>query len=284
MGHGAVTIVNAIPFGRGIAMGIDLRCEAVVRVDDSVSGIKVALQGEAEGEDTHLAELAVSSVLSEVADDGFGAEVRCLSQIPPGVGLKSSSASSNVITHATYAAIGRHPSSSRVIRKAVEASLRAGVSVTGAFDDACACFFGGIFATDNLRRKILKRERGTHTKVLIHVPNAKRYTRNVNADALRSLASCYREVFDLAIRRHTLEALTLNGILTAAALKIDPTPAIVALKNGAKAAGISGNGPSTVALLDDSSVERVADAWGDFDGRILRASTTNDMTKATHSD
>ena len=45
-----------------------------------------------------------------------------------------------------------------VLNTAVNSSLWAKVSITGAFDDACACYFGGIILSDNYYKKLIKRE------------------------------------------------------------------------------------------------------------------------------
>jgi shikimate kinase len=283
-GHGAVTIVNAIPCGLGAALGIDLSCEAEVRIKEGSNNVKVTLEGEGKGEDTRLAVTTVRSVLQGLGASELGADVTCSSQIPPGVGLKSSSASSNVIALATFAALGKRPTRDAVIQSAVESSRRAGVTVTGALDDASACFYGGVCYTDNTAMRLLKRKRSGHTQVLIYVPKEKRYTRHVDVRALRSLGSSFREVFSLALHGHYLEALTLNGSLTSAALRINLQPALAAISNGALAAGVSGNGPSIVALCRDSTTDQVRSALSNFEGRVLEVRTSNAKARVVSSD
>lgn len=284
VGHGAVTIVNAIPCGRGAALGIDLPCEAEVRIKERSNAVMISLEGEGKGEDTGLAEATVRSVLRNLGASELGADVRCSSGIPSGVGLKSSSASSNVIAYATFAALGRRPPAEAVIHLAVESSLKAGVTVTGALDDASACFLGGICYTNNTTMRLLKRKRSGHTQALIYIPSEKRYTRHVDVKALRSLASSFEEIFNLALRGRYLEALTLNGSLTSAALSINFQPALDAIRNGALAAGVSGNGPSIVALCNDSTTDQVRSALDNFEGRVLEARTSNAQTRVASSD
>ena len=59
-----------------------------------------------------------------------------------------------------------------VLNTAVNSSLWAKVSITGAFDDACACYFGGIILSDNYYKKLIKRETiNNNLWVIIFFPN-----------------------------------------------------------------------------------------------------------------
>ena len=71
-------------------------------------------------------------------------------------GLKSSSAAANAVALASTAALGKHLDDLELVKLGVDAAFDAKVTVTGAFDDACASYFGGIVVTDNLNRKIIK--------------------------------------------------------------------------------------------------------------------------------
>ncbi len=59
-------------------------------------------------------------------------------------GLKSSSAAANAIALATTAALERSLDDVTVVKLGVDGALDAKVTITGAFDDACASYFGGI--------------------------------------------------------------------------------------------------------------------------------------------
>ena len=49
---------------------------------------------------------------------------------------------------------------SQVLLAGVEASIETKVSITGAYDDACACYYGGFAHYDNLKRKLIHSEKG----------------------------------------------------------------------------------------------------------------------------
>ena len=58
----------------------------------------------------------------------------------------------------------------------VEASIESKVSITGAYDDACSCYYGGFNVTDNARKKRIQFEKGpTNLIAVIFIPkNRKR--------------------------------------------------------------------------------------------------------------
>ena len=58
-----------------------------------------------------------------------------------------------------------------IINLAIESSLKAKVTITGAFDDATASYFGGVTVTDNGARKILIKEPMEELPVLVYMPN-----------------------------------------------------------------------------------------------------------------
>ena len=110
----------------------------------------------------------------------MGVKIIINSDIPIGQGLKSSSSISNAVTLATLEALKKKMDDLSVIKLGVNSSLKSGVSITGAFDDACACFYGGLIVTDNYSQTILKQASFENLQVIIHVPNEKIYTNSVD--------------------------------------------------------------------------------------------------------
>ncbi|MEO2240882.1 MAG: shikimate kinase, partial [Euryarchaeota archaeon] len=137
--YAAGTIVNAISAKKGCAFALDLKVTVRAREaeEDAVR---------TDVEDTSLVEHCVDVVRERVgADARFRIEIE--SEIPVAVGLASSSAVSNAVIEALLRTLGEEPEPLEVVRLGVEASLRAGVTATGAYDDACASFLGGIVLT-----------------------------------------------------------------------------------------------------------------------------------------
>ena len=276
--HGAITIVNAIPSGLGAAMGIDLWTEALVEFGE-FGGIEVEIVDAVE-EDKSLAEKVVKKVLKKAGLNRLGARVKTRSNIPIGKGLKSSSAAANAIALASVKALNLNLSPEEAVLIGVEASIEAGVSITGAYDDSYTSFFGGINVTDNISRRVLRRFRAPDDlRVLIMVPEEKLYTRDVDVEALKGIQEVSKKAVAMALNGRFWEAMTINGLTVSTALKIDPRPIIEALRRGALAAGVSGTGPSIAAVLDENHLDEVRELFESY-GRVLEAGVNNRTAEA----
>ena len=77
-----------------------------------------------------------------------------------------------------------------LVNLGVDAAFDAKVTVTGAFDDACA-LFGGIVITDNLKREIVKQlPLPEDLTVLFLVPPEKAYSADSNVEASNGKINC----------------------------------------------------------------------------------------------
>ena len=85
--------------------------------------------------------------------------IKIYSDIPAGWGLKNSSAVSNAVALACCMIGKDEIDDYSVLESAVRASRDAKVTVTGAYDDSTACYFGGFVITDNYLNKLIRRER-----------------------------------------------------------------------------------------------------------------------------
>jgi shikimate kinase len=268
--YGAVTVVNAISCGLGAALGIDLKTEATVKLTDELGRIKGQILSDPK-ENTVLLEKTVSRVLRHFGlEHEHGAYAETESNIPVARGLKSSSAAANAITLASLAALGKKVSDLTAVNIGVDSALDAGVTITGAFDDACASFFGGIVITDNFARKILKKIQPIEEHpILIHVPVAKVYTANSNVQKMKIIANEVKALHKMALGGDWLAAMTLNGIAYSTVLECDSSIALDALGAGAIAAGLSGKGPSVAAVVPREHVDSVKEAWKKYAGNVI---------------
>lgn len=268
--YGAVTIVNAISCGLGAALSVGLKTEASVELTSEPGNIEGRILSDP-SENTILIDKVVRHVLRFFRlDDQYGAYVETQSNIPIARGLKSSSAAANAITLATVSALGGEVDDLSMINIGVNASLEAGVTVTGAFDDACASYFGNLVVTDNYGRKILKRfqPEGDYA-VLIHVPPKKAYTSKSDVERMKMIADEVKALHKLALAGDYWSAMTLNGLLYSAVLGYDINIALDALAEGAVAAGLSGKGPAVASVVSRENIDRVRDAWGKYEGEII---------------
>ena len=275
--YGAVTIINAISCGLGAALSINLRTEATVKLTDEPGRIEGKILSDP-SESTILIERVVKRILRRFKlEDQYGAYVETQSNIPIARGLKSSSAAANALTLATLSALGKKVDDLTAVNIGVDASIEAGVTVTGAFDDACASYFGNIVVTDNYKRKILKQFQPTEDHiVLIYVPSKKSYTSESNVSRMKIIANEVKTIHKMALLGDYWQAMTLNGLIYSAVLGYDVNVAVDALAAGAIAAGLSGKGPAVAAVVPKDKVNDVHDVWVKYKGEIIEAEINRD--------
>ncbi|MBI4392173.1 MAG: shikimate kinase [Euryarchaeota archaeon] len=272
--HGAATIVNALATGKGAAFGIGLTTTAEVELTADPT-IAVAIEGQPD-ETTRLAEECVRRTLDHVGMKEQGARATTKSDIPISRGLKSSSAAANALVLATSRAAGRSLGPEETISLGVDAALAAGVSVTGAYDDACASYFGGVVVTDNVSRLLIsRREIDPSLRIAILVPARqirKTEAAKVDYSPVRAqMEACH----GLAAEGRWMKALTLNGIYCSAVAGLSLEATAEAIRAGSLAAGLTGTGPATVAVCSEATVDAVKAAWGRLEGEIILSRPTN---------
>ncbi|BBL62869.1 shikimate kinase [Methanobrevibacter arboriphilus] len=287
---GSATIVNAIATGSGSAFGINL--DIVAEVRSTSSGIKCSPDLDI---DTSLMELCAKNVFNHYqinfednkedlrsVEDVIGIEISTKSDLPPASGLSSSSALSNAVTLAISELIvdefDKKPMNDlEIVNLAIDSSLEAGVTITGAFDDATASYFGGVTVTDNINREIIIKEKMDNHKLLIYMPNIDSMTANSDVKRMKLLAPLVEMAFEKASQKEYYTALNLNGILYSNALDFDTKIAIDALSAGAIASGLSGTGSAYVAIIDNESKDNIKDIWNSYtdSGRIIETEVDN---------
>ena len=278
--YGAATIVNAIATGKGAAFGVDLWTKAEVQLTSNPRVIEGEIASDPAEKPT-LIEKTVKRVLKHFGvEEKFGAKVKTWSNIPIARGLKSSSAAANAIALATVAALDKELDDLAIINLGVDGALDARVTITGAFDDACASYFGGIVITDNVKRRIVKRfEISEDLTVLFYIPEKKAYTMNANVARMRLVAPLVKIAYREALKRNFWSALTLNGLIYSSALSYNPSIALDALMAGALAAGLCGKGPAVTVVVSNEKVDSVKDALADYEGKILQAKLNHEKAK-----
>jgi shikimate kinase len=275
--HGAVSIVNAIATGNGSSLGISLSATAYVELERG-RGVRF-LTGK--NEDRLVNNIIRNTLPKSVIDDNM-ITIKVRSEIPIGFGLKSSSAVSNAVALACSGLVAKDVDDLAVLDAAVRSSLDAKVSITGAYDDATACYFGGFTVTDNYSRRLIKKEPAPENLyAIIFLP---RNTPRGDVSKLSNLSGLFTDAFKLAEAGEYWKAMTLNGVLAAAALSASYKPIMTAIEHGALAAGISGNGPSVAAVAYEDELEEIKSALSKFDGRIIASKTNNKKASVVVSD
>ncbi len=272
---GAGTIINAISTWKGAAFGIDLKTFADVELSESTSSIRGSIEGMPDG-DTTLIERSVELVLDHF-DMKMGGTVTTRSEVPLARGLKSSSAAANATVLATLDAIGESMEPLDTVRIGVQASKEAGVTITGAFDDACASFFGGVVVTDNKEMQLIKRVK-REMDVLIFAPDKKAFSAQTDVSRSKLVAPWVDIAYDLALDGEYERAMTLNGFLYCGALGFDTEPMMQALELGVEGVSLSGTGPAYTALVENDKVDILKDAWENsgVSGNVIRTKINNE--------
>ena len=275
---GSATIINAIATGCGSAFGINLDIECEARATSN----SISCSNDV-GADTRLMELCVDKVFKyyDIDENEFGIDLKTKSRLPMASGLSSSSASSNAIVKVTSEMIAEEFDLNalddlEVVNMAIDASLEAGVTITGSFDDATASYFGGVVVTDNRNREFIVRERMDDYPILIYMPNFHSKSGDSDANRMKLLAPLVETAFDFACKGDYLKALNLNGLIYAATLGFDSTIAIDALSAGAIASGLSGTGSAFVAVVREDSIDDVKESWEKYEGRVIETQVDNE--------
>lgn len=278
--HGAATIVNAIAMGKGAAFGVDLWTKAEVQLTSNPGIVEGEIVSDL-AEKPVLIEKTVKKVLEYfMVSDKFGAKVKTWSNIPIARGLKSSSAAANAIALATVATLEKELDDLTIVNLGVEGALEARVTITGAFDDACASYFGGIVLTDNFKRRIVKRfEINESLVVLFYIPQMKAYTINSDVARMKSVAHLVKIAYREALRHNFWSALTLNGLIYSSALGYNSSIVLDALMAGALAAGLCGKGPAVTVVVSEEKIDSVKDAMEAYEGEILQAKLNHEKAK-----
>ncbi len=264
---GAVSIINAIATGKGSTLGISLKVKAKITLEPGFTGISRNFAN-----DKLVNKIIRSIIPSKVLNNNF-ISINLTSDIPAGWGLKSSSAVSNAVSLACHKLIKEEIYDRAVLNTAVNSSLWAKVSVTGAFDDACACYFGGIILSDNHYKKLIKRETiNNDLWVVIFLPNGI-YRGDVMK--LKLHKELFNHAFKLAIKGDYWKAMNLNGLLINSVLYNNYDPLLCAIENNCLAVSYSGNGPAIAALVYKDNIDNLKASLQNYDGKLIVSQVNN---------
>lgn len=247
--HGAVTVLNATATGRGCSLAVQGGVEADWTWTDGdhlVWGVP--------GMDNRLASAVHRLLVRQGAPAGARATTR--SSTPPARGLKTSSSAAAALVTAALRAWGQDPEPVQVIRLAVEASIAAQVTLTGALDDQAATVLGGCHLTDNAAGRILHSFLTPDWHVAVWVPDQGIPKKRVAVVDATAIAGDIHAAEARLLDGDLPGALIQNGaaftrLYQAAGLPIPDGPTEAALEAGALGAGLSGTGPAVAALFDD---------------------------------
>ena len=248
--HGACSLLHAAGTGYGASMALDL--PILVRVLDKKSKRDVH---DNDGLLPHIV-AAWMTAGHELPIEQESLHWAVQSKIPAREGLKSSSALCVAAVRALCDSTDTALESHELVAIAVDAQLRAGITLTGSIDDTWACASGGwklINANEaDVAQGVLLEGEGPAKEdwTVLLISRGPRETRPALEDFLP-----HQQHFVQALNAiqdgNELVALTLNGRGVIGATKDHKARILAndALVNGARAAGLSGSGTALVIVI-----------------------------------
>ena len=248
--HGACSLLHAAGTGYGASMALDL--PILVRVLDKKS------KRDVHDNDGLLPHIVAAWIAAghELPVEQESLHWAVQSKIPAREGLKSSSALCVAAVRALCDSTDTRLELHELVAIAVDAQLRAGITLTGSIDDTWACATGGwklINANEaDVAQGVLLEGEGPAKEdwTVLLISRGPRETRPALEDFLP-----HQQQFVQALNAiqdgNELVALTLNGRGVIGATKDHKARILAndALVNGARAAGLSGSGTALVIVI-----------------------------------
>ena len=272
--HGAISLVNAIANQKGATLGISLTVEATV---EAIPGRGILIQSENRSLSSRLINKTVEKIVSKKDLEQNKIIITLDSEIPTGYGLKSSSAISSAIALACAKIFKPKYTDQQILLAGVDASIESKVSITGAYDDACSCYYGGFNVTDNAKKKRIQFEKGPSNLIaIIFIPkNRKRG----NLKKLKILSSVFENAWELSKKTNYWDAMIINGLATASILNSDPKIITDLIEKGALGASVSGNGPSIAAVTKKENEAAIKKVFSALEGSIIVSKISNEKAE-----
>lgn len=246
--HGGVSVLNAIPLGLGSTCAVDLEVEATASYGAKEPGSVLVNR--------------ILEYFEERSGNEFSLQIK--SEIPSGGGLKSSSA----VAAASISALSKLTGIEiDVPVLAAELSIEAGVSVTGALDDAAAAFFGGVSVCDNAKMKVIRRGKIPEGISFVILPRGPR--KELDPDILRRNWPSFKHITGLVMQGNYMEAMARNGLTVSEVLGYETDLLLKAVELGAVASGVTGNGPSLFAAVKNGEESGIVALFSDLGKPII---------------
>ncbi len=268
--HGAISIVNAIATGKGSTLGISSKVNAVVETNDG-SGIELDFDGK--NISSRLVTQTIEEIVTKKQLEKTKLRISLESEIPTGYGLKSSSSISSAVALACAKIFKSKISDSEILLAGVNASIKTKVSITGAYDDACGCYYGGFVVTENYKRKLVHHKAATKDLyVVIFIPKSRK---RGDVKKLKSLDMILEKAWIRAKNYDYWNAMILNGFATSSILGSDPKIIMELMEGGALGASVSGNGPAIAAVVKSKDISKISKIFSSLEGRIMTSQINN---------
>jgi len=268
--HGAISIVNAIATGKGATLGISKNIDVIIETSQG-HGITTETNGKLLR--SRLINRVVEKIVPKKELQKTKLKILLDSEVPTGYGLKSSSAISSAVALGCAKLFKPNMNDTEILNAGVKASIETKVSLTGAYDDACACYYGGFVVTDNYKKKLIRSEKClNHVSAVIFIPKSRK---RGNVRKLKTFSDDFEQAWNLAKKSDYWNAMNLNGIATSTILSSEPEIILKLIENGAIGASVSGNGPSIAAIVKNNAVSKIEKIFSTLEGNTTVAQINN---------
>ena len=268
--HGAVSIVSAIATGNGATLGIDTFVKTRLKVKD---GRGIHITSDNRTISSRLINKVIENIIPKKQLEKVRLELDFQSNIPTGYGLKSSSAISTAVSLVCSKAFKKKLTDNEILKIGIESSIQTKVSITGAYDDACACYYGGFNVTNNYKRDLVFRNVAPNNlQAIIFLPKSRK---RGNVKKLKDFKPAFEKAWELAKNHDYWNASILNGIATSSILNSNPKLLFQLIKKGAVSATISGNGPSIVAITKKGHNSNIKKELSSLEGKVIISNINN---------
>ena len=177
--------------------------------------------------------------------------VNIKSQIPMGMGLKSSSAMTLSVIYGILKMNGKDMDSEDILKIASKASVHNNTSITGAIDDLSIAYYGGFCFTDNVRNSIISRHKIEEKYIILEFGNKKTETYGLKNMDFSGYKNFYGRILKLLKDGYIYESMMLNGHIFSDGSDIPVINHM--LETGAVYAGRSGKGPAVFGIYETKS-------------------------------
>ena len=268
--HGAISLVNAIATQKGATLGISLKVEVIVETNP---GKGIFIQSENKSLSSRLINKTAEKIIPKKDLEKNKISITLNSEIPTGYGLKSSSAISSAVALACAKIFRPKLTDQQILLAGVDASIESKVSITGAYDDACSCFYGGFNITDNAKKKRIHFEKSPNNLLaIIFIPKKRK---RGNLKNLKILSSVFDNAWNLAKITKYWDAMIINGLATTSVLNSEAQIIPKLIEKGALAASISGNGPAIAAITKKENETNIKKIFSTLEGNTIISKISN---------
>jgi len=258
--------------GQGIALAIQERIEVLARVREQATD-RISRRQDTPREFNYLYHCVDQTRRRCYRPDLDQIGLKIFSNVPAGVGLKTSSAVGVALNGALGEAWDLDLTPAELVRISTDAAKAAGVTQAGSLDDTWCSVLGGIVMTDERESQLLERwPAPDDVEVVIFVPRLHRH--RVHDLDRRALLSPHSAQFErlfasLSETQNVFDVMSRAAYITAKAFGYRRDLLDLALTAGASGVAISGKGPAVAAVVEAKRVDQVASSWSGFEGSLI---------------